>query len=319
MAYGFNLDGFKDKDFVNQLHEMTMDFYSQGRTIDLIYNQPNNHNRDAINMFENNISLQDGSTCTFDPKGEVLMEQKYVRVLPLKVNDLICPKDLEKTFLSMMMTERNMLPADFARKLAESYLVKIRRFVEIYLWNGIDADGLQYDGLVKQIADSNAVIDASAEVESASTKIAKVNAMIAKMTADILESEDVRIFCSTEFFLGYIQELISANHYLMPETYNVGDPMKAELLIPGTNVRLTPVLGLDHITNVTKDDGEFLILTYSKNLVASYDGLGDYEDFSMIVNPFEGNRLQVSADFKLGSALKWDSKIIKGYTLVSAS
>lgn len=318
MAYGFNLDGFKDKDFVNQLHEMTMDFYSEGRTIDLVENQPNNKNKDSLNMFENNISVQDGTACSFDPKGDVAMIQKYVSVIPLKVNDMVCYKDLEKTFLAMMMKEKGMLPADFARKLAESYLVKIRRFVEIFLWNGIDADGLQYDGLVKQIADSNAVIDASAEVESASTKIAKVNAMIAKMNADLLESEDLRIFCPTEFYLGYIQELISANHYLMPETYTVADPMKAELLIPGTNVRLTPVLGLDHV-DAQVDDGSLLVCTYSKNLVASYDGLGDYEDFSMIVNPFEGNRLQVSADFKLGSAFKWDSKIIKGYTLVSAS
>lgn len=312
MAYGFNLDGFKDTNFVNQLHEMTGEFFAEGRTIDLIENQPNNKNRDSLNMFTNEISVQSGEGCSFTPEGNVALIQKYVEVKPLKVNDKVCYKDLEKTYLAMYMKG---IEIPFERQLAESYVGKIRRFNEIFLWDG-DED---YAGLAKQIGSSNSVIDASAEVEAATSKIAKINALINKATADILESDDVRIFCTHSFYMGYIQELIAANLYLMPQTYNMGDKMKMELLIPSTNIILTPVLGLDHLTNTTIDDGEALILTYSKNLVASYDGLGDSERFEMIVNPFDDNNLYVTAEWKIGSAFKWDNKIVKGYTVVSAS
>lgn len=312
MAYGFNLDAFKDTNFVNQLHEMTGEFFAEGRTIDLIENQPNNKNRDSLNMFTNNISVQDGTGCGFSPEGDVALIQKYVEVKPLKINDKVCYKDLEKTYLAMYMKN---IEIPFERQLAESYVGKIRRFNEIFLWDG-DAD---YKGLARQIGESASVIDASAEVEAATSKIAKINALINKATADILESDDVRIFCTHSFYMGYIQELIAANLYLMPQTYNMGDKMKMELLIPSTNIILTPVLGLDHLTNTTIDDGEALILTYSKNLVASYDGLGDSERFEMIVNPFDGNNLYVTAEWKIGSAFKWDDKIVKGYTVVSAS
>ena len=312
MAYGFNLDGFKDTNFVNQLHEMTGEFFAEGRTIDLIENQPNNKNRDSLNMFTNEISVQSGEGCSFTPEGNVALIQKYVEVKPLKVNDKICYKDLEKTYLAMYMKG---IEIPFERQLAESYVGKIRRFNEIFLWDG-DED---YAGLAKQIGSSNSVIDASAEVEAATSKIAKINALINKATADILESDDVRIFCTHSFYMGYIQELIAANLYLMPQTYNMGDKTKMELLIPSTNIILTPVLGLDHLTNTTIDDGEALVLTYSKNLVASYDGLGDSERFEMIVNPFDGNNLYVTAEWKIGSAFKWDDKIVKGYTVVSAS
>lgn len=312
MAYGFNLDGFKDTNFVNQLHEMTGEFFAEGRTIDLVENQPNNKNRDSLNMFTNEISVQSGEGCSFTPEGNVALIQKYVEVKPLKVNDKICYKDLEKTYLAMYMKGMEI---PFERQLAESYVGKIRRFNEIFLWDG-DED---YAGFAKQIGSSNSVIDASSEVEAATSKIAKINALINKATADILESDDVRIFCTHSFYMGYIQELIAANLYLMPQTYNMGDKMKMELLIPSTNIILTPVLGLDHLTNTTIDDGEALILTYSKNLVASYDGLGDSERFEMIVNPFDGNNLYVTAEWKIGSAFKWDDKIVKGYTVVSAS
>lgn len=308
MAYGFDLTRFQDTDFVNQLHEMTGEFFAEGRTIDLIENQPNNKNKDSLNMFENNITVQSGEGCGFTPNGDVALIQKYVEVKPLKVNDKICYKDLEKTYLGMYMKNTEI---PFERQLAESYVGKVRRYNEIFIWNGDSS----YDGLVKQIADSSTVISAATEVEAASTKIAKVNAMIAKATADILESDDVRLFCSTNFYMGYVQELIAANLYIMPQVYNAGDKMAMELTIPATNIILTPVLGLDHITNVTVDDGELLVLTYSKNLVASYDGLNDSERFEMIVNPYDGNNLYVTMEWKIGSAFKWDNKIVKGYTL----
>lgn len=312
MAYGFNLNGFQDTNFVNQLHEMTGEFFAEGRTIDIIENQPNNKNKDSLNMFSNNITVQSGEGCGFNPDGDVSLVQKYVEVVPLKVNDKVCYKDLEKTYLAMYM--KNM-EIPFERQLAESYIGKVRRYNEIFIWDGSDT----YKGLAKQIGESNDVIDAATEVETANTKIAKVNALISKATADILESDDVRIFCTTSFYMGYIQELIAANLYIMPQVYNMGDKMKMEMLIPSTNIILTPVLGLDHLTNTTIDDGEALILTYSKNLVASYDGLGDSERFEMIVNPFDGNNLYVTMEWKIGSAYKWDNKIVKGYTVVSES
>ncbi|MBR6067261.1 MAG: hypothetical protein IKP45_05620 [Bacteroidales bacterium] len=312
MAYGFNLNGFQDKDFVNQLHEMTGEFFAEGRTIDLIENQPGNKNKDSLNMFSNNITVQSGEGCGFNPEGDVALVQKYVEVKPLKVNDKICYKDLEKTYLGMYMKNTEI---PFERQLAESYVGKVRRFNEIFIWDG-DAD---YKGLAKQIGESADVIDASAEVETAATKIAKVNALISKATADILESDDVRIFCTTSFYMGYIQELIAANLYIMPQVYNMGDKMKMEMLIPSTNIIITPVLGLDHLTNTTIDDGDALVLTYSKNLVASYDGLNDEERFDMIVNPYDGNNLYVTMEWKIGSAFKWDNKIVKGYTVVSES
>lgn len=308
MAYGFNLNGFQDTDFVNQLHEMTGEFFAEGRTIDIIENQPNNKNKDSLNMFSNNITVQSGEGCGFNPDGDVALIQKYVEVVPLKVNDKVCYKDLEKTYLAMYM--KNM-EIPFERQLAESYIGKVRRYNEIFLWDG----SATYDGLVKQIADSSTTISAATEVAAATTKIAKVNAMINKATADILESDDVRIFCTTSFYMGYIQELIAANLYIMPQVYNMGDKMKMELLIPSTNIILTPVLGLDHLTNTTIATGEPLILTYSKNLVASYDGLGDSERFEMVINPFDGNSLYVTMEWKIGSAFKWDDKIVKGYTV----
>jgi hypothetical protein len=292
---------------------MTGEFFALGRTISIIDILPNNKNKESLNMFTNDITVQDNVACSFNPDGAVNLIQKFVEVVPKTVQDRVCYKDLEKTYLAMMMKDTEI---PFEKQLAESYVNKVRRYIEIFLWNGDE----NYDGLVKQIADDTDVIDASAEVEAAGTAMGKVKAMINKMTADILESDDIRLFVPTTFYLQYVQELIDANKYFMPKEYNTGDPMAQELLIPGTTVKITPVLGLDKVTNVTVDDGELLILTYSKNLVASFDGVsGETERFSMIVNPYNANSLDVNIEFKIGSAFKWGDKIIKGYTTVSES
>lgn len=313
MSYGFNLDAFKDTNYVNELTQMTGEFFALGRTISIIDILPNNKNKESLNMFTNDITVQDNVACSFNPDGAVNLIQKFVEVVPKTVQDRVCYKDLEKTYLAMMMKDTEI---PFEKQLAESYVNKVRRYIEIFLWNGDE----NYDGLAEQISKDTDVIDASAEVEAASTAMNKVKAMIGKMTADILESDDIRLFCTTTFYVQYVQELIDANKYFMPNEYNTGDPMEQEILIPGTRVRLTPVLGLDHTNNITVDDGELLILTYAKNLVASFDGVsGETERFSMLVNPYNANSLDVNIEFKIGSAFKWGDKIIKGYTTVSAS
>ena len=313
MSYGFNLDAFKDTNYVNELTQMTGEFFALGRTISIIDILPNNKNKESLNMFTNDITVQDNVACSFNPDGAVNLIQKFVEVVPKTVQDRVCYKDLEKTYLAMMMKDTEI---PFEKQLAESYVNKVRRYIEIFIWNG---DGT-YEGLAEQISKDADVIDASAEVETASTAMGKVKAMISKMNADILESDDIRLFCTSTFYVQYVQELIDANKYFMPNEYNTGDPMEQEILIPGTRVRLTPVLGLDHTDNITVDDGELLILTYAKNLVASFDGVsGETERFSMLVNPYNANSLDVNIEFKIGSAFKWGDKIIKGYTTVSES
>ncbi|MBQ2174989.1 MAG: hypothetical protein II453_07985 [Alphaproteobacteria bacterium] len=313
MSYGFNLDKFADKDYMNQLAtQITAEFFAEGRTADIVENLPANKNKATLNMFSNEATVQEGGDCSFTPDNQVDLIQKVVEVKKFKINDKLCPKNLESTYLAMMMKNNTDIP--FERQLAESYIVKIKKFNEDFTWGGYD----DYKGLLAQIAEDTDVIDASAEVDAAATKIAQVNAMIAKADANILASDDVRMFCSVSFYTAYVQELLAANLYIMPQTYNNGDPTKMELTIPGTTIKLTPCLGIDN-TTTTKDDGEYLILTYSKNIVVSYDGVDNSEKFEMISNPYDGGNVYVTAEWGYGSAYKWGNRIVKGYTLVSES
>lgn len=313
MAYGFDFTKFQDKNFVNELTAMTTQFYDEGRTMQLIDHQVGNKNREALNMFTNDITVQDGFSCNFVPNADVNMIQKFVSVEQKTVMDSVCWADLQKTYLAYQMKNYEI---PFETQLAESYKVKVNRFNEVFIWNGSET----YDGLIKQIGDSNDVIDASAEVEVATTYRGKVGAMIAKATSDILQSEDLRIFCSHSFYTSYVQELLAANLYNRDERYSNGDPMKMEMYVPGTNILITPVLGIDKLTNVTKNEGEFAVLTYSKNLVVSYDGIsGENERFQMLINPYNNNALETTINWTIGSAFRWDDRIVRAYSLVSES
>lgn len=318
MSYGFNLDKFADKDYMNQLAtQITSLYFAEGRTADIVENLPANKNKATLNMFSNDATVQEGGDCSFTPDNQVDLIQKVVEVKKFKINDKLCPKNLESTYLAMMMKNNTDIP--FERQLAESYIVKIKKFNEDFTWGGYE----DYDGLLAQFAKDNTVIDASAEVDAAmsgtdGSRIEAVNAMIAKADANILASDDVRMFCSVSFYTAYVQELLKANLYIMPQTYNNGDPTKMELTIPGTTIKLTPCLGIDNATYV-KDDGEYLILTYSKNIVVSYDGVDNSEKFEMISNPYDGGNVYVTAEWSYGSCYKWGNRAVIGYTLVSES
>ena len=304
----FDVTKMIDTDYMNETREkLIAKMVLEGITMSEIKVIPGIKNSIALNLVDNTITVQDG-TCGWNAAGTMSLGQKKLAVSPKKVNDSLCPKDLEKLYLGEFMRSNKELP--FTEIFSDTYVNRVKRYNEQVLWDG-DADDI--DGFVKLVGDSTAVVDASVAVAAATTAMGKVNAMIAAAPSELLEAENKIIFCSYGFYNQYATELRAANVFMLANTdYKNGN---YQMYIPGTDIRLIATVGLDNLTNNTVDTGSLLIFTFGDNLVAGTDMLDDEEMFDIWYSR-DNDEVRVNIQWKLGTQTYFDDRIVRGYTLV---
>jgi hypothetical protein len=279
---------------------------TEGITTKLVELIPGVKNSMSLNLVNNNITVQDAE-CGFSPAGDVQMIQRELRVYPKAVNDILCQKDFEQRYFGMFMRSNKELP--FERIFAESYLNRVNRWNEHFIWDG---DGT-VDGLVKVIADEQGVVNAASAVNSASGYIAKLNALMTAAPTEVKTSDEGIVFCDFNFFDGYMNELRAANLYISAnQEYANGGYM---ITIPGTNRKLVATEGMSSMTNNTIATGSALVYTMASNIVIGTDMDNNAERFDMWYSR-DFDQYRVNIQWKIGAQIRFPEYVVKGYTLV---
>lgn len=157
--------------------------------------------KDQLNFLDSTVELQDGSVCGFNPNGSDEISERYIENKAVKVEKSWCWKDFEKTFANYQLkweAGRETLP--FEQRIAESNMNRIQDEVENLIWQG--NSGLGITGL---IADVEEISGATVTFETGETISAKVDALVAALTARMLK-KGVNIFMSYTDFRNYIME-----------------------------------------------------------------------------------------------------------------
>lgn len=302
----FNLNNMLDTNYLDQLKETLVPrLLTEGITLDIIDIIPGVKNRVSLNLVKNNITVVDAN-CGFSPAGDVQLIQKALDVLPKAVNDTLCPKDLEVTYLGQYMKNNKQIP--FIEIIADTYVNRVNRWNEQFLWDG---DGT-YAGLIEQIANDPLVIDASAEVASAANPVEKINALLSKASPEIKTHSNKVVFCSFAFYDAYMNYLRSQNVYMYANSeFKNGGYVTT---IPGTDIQLISTVALDSLVNNTIATGEALVYTYADNLVAGTDMMDDEEKFDIFYSR-DNDEVRVNIQWKIGVATRFGEDIVRGYAL----
>lgn len=321
MAYTFDyttIGSGQNTTFTDELKERLLaKMVFEGRTAELVKVIPGVKRAITLNLLANSAEPT-AATCGWTPNPSnkyVGLDQKELEVIALEVKDAICPKDFEQLYLGMYMRNNKEVP--FEELIADSYVNKVKNYDEKLVWDG-DTNG--HKGLLTLInADTN-VIDASTDVSGASTAIDAVNALLASATPDILMHENKVVFTSYAFYNAYASELRAANHYVQPNYMN-GEGANYEMYIPGTDIRLIAIAGMDNLVNTTIATGysvngakQPIVLTYADNIVLGTDMLNDEEMFDMWYSR-DNDEVRVNIQYKLGWNFYFGDHIVKGYKL----
>lgn len=199
----------------------------------------------ALNLISSNIVFGDGATCGWTESGATSLSQAILTPRALKINMSICDKTLlDKWANYLVRVEADKTDRDlpFEEEFIDDVIKNVKAGVEkmIYQGDASNASNVEFDGLLKTLtASGNTTILTTGA--SSLTAYNFVKQVAANMPASILDREDLVILVSMPVYMAFIQDLVSANLY----HYNPGNGDN-EYLLPGTNIRVIGVNGLNN-------------------------------------------------------------------------
>jgi ribosomal protein L18E len=267
---------------------------------------------EQINIMETDAVFQDGSSCGFNASGLTSFTQRAVTVGKIKVNEALCMKDLESKYLQKALPAGSMYDSMvFAEEYTNRKAEKIASQLEKSLWQGdttsVDVNLNKFDGLLKLItAAGGTVVNANSvpfhgSVETAITDanvISIFDSIYKAIPAQVVDKDDIAIFCGMDTFRTYTVKLKSSNlfHYKYDEAAN------GQFFLPGTNVRVIAVQGL----NGTND----IVAARISNFYIGTDLLNEEERFELFYAQ-EAMQMRFVSEFKMGINFAFPDEIVK--------
>lgn len=217
---------------------------------------------EAIGRMDTDVFFQDDSACGFNASGTTTFTQRTLTVGKVKVNEILCDKDLEPYYTQQALKAGGeYTTAAFAADYTDQKAKKIAEALEVALWTANATGSAGTNGLLNKFDGIKTLITAGgASVVNAnttgfygtpatgitSTTIAKnaINAVIKGLPAKIKGKDDVRIFCGWDVFAYLIQAYVDANLFHFAPDAKIDDN-SAAFTVPGTSYKVIPVHGLD--------------------------------------------------------------------------
>lgn len=229
----------------------------------------------ALNLLATNVAFGDGATCGWNEAGESTLSQRQIVPGAIKVNMAFCDKQLLKTWMNYevkVAAGQKTLP--FEEDFMNGVVDDIKAKLEKAIWQGdkasSDANLNKFDGMIK-ILDAATVAKTVTYADGA-TIASIVNDVYAAIPSAAFSKGEVVLYMGADAYRAYIQELIANGNLVITNGVNEV-AMPESVLIPGTNVRVHGVAGLDNT-------GRFYA-SYRDNFVYGTDMQGDEEKMEM--------------------------------------
>ena len=253
-------------------------------------------------------------SCSFDASGTTTFSQRSITVGKIKVEEKICPKDLEAYFtqeaLKAGSTYEDFGNADFQAAYLAKKNLRIAAQLETALWQG-DATGAtantnKFDGLQKLIA-AGSPVDANVSgytgvatitTITASNVIAATEGIYKAIPASVLAKGDVKIFVGNDWY----RLLILAYRALNMFSYNPQDSQASSFILPATNVEVVSVNGLN-----TTGDAYAISLS---NMAIAVDLVDEENSYKMWYSE-DFNEVRFRVAFKMGVNVAYTNECVK--------
>lgn len=243
-------------------------------------------------------------SCSFDPSGTTTFTQRTITVGKIKVEEKICPKDLEAYFtqeaLKAGSTYEDFGNAEFQTAYLNKKNARIAAQLETAIWQG-DITGSgganlnKFDGLSKLIAAGspvNANVSGYTGVATITTVtqsnvVAATEGIYKAIPAAVLAKGDVKIFVGNDWY----RLLIMAYRALNLFSYNPQDANASSFILPATNVEVISTNGLN-------GTGDAYAISLS-NMAMAVDLVDESESYKMWWSE-DNNDIRFRVAFKMG-------------------
>jgi hypothetical protein len=258
-------------------------------------------------------------SCSFDPSGTTTFSQRTVTVGKIKVEERICPKDLEAYFtqeaLKAGSTYEDFGNAEFQAAYLDKKNKRIAAQLETALWQGdtgsATANLNKFDGLIKLIdAGSPVLANTSGFVSggvvttvSATNVIAATEGVYKAIPVSIINKGDVKIFVGNDWYRLLILAYREKNMF----SYNPQDTNAQSFILPATNIEVVAVNGLN-------GTGDAYAISLS-NIALAVDLLDEENSYKMWYSE-DNNDVRYRVEFKMGVNVAFPTEAVAFKALI---
>ncbi|TWF38853.1 hypothetical protein FHW36_10676 [Chitinophaga polysaccharea] len=268
---------------------------------------------EQINRIDTDAVFQSGAACGFTASGTTAITQRAVVVGKIKVQEALCPKTLESKYTQKALqvgSKNESIP--FEQDYTDKKSARIAAQNEVAIWQGdtASADGNlnKFDGLIKLIdAATNEILSNTAALTNGgpiavATGVTQANiidivdGVFKALPVALLDKPDTEIVLGWDLFRLYVLALREKNLY-----HYSADNTDGELTIPGTNIKLVALNGLNGTNRVFG-------FRWS-NIFLGTDMLNEEEKFEIFFAK-EAQEVRFDTQWKLGVNVAFPDEVV---------
>ena len=267
---------------------------------------------EKINIMETDAIFQDGASCGFNASGSTTFTQRTVTPGKIKVNEALCPKDLEAKYLQKALPTGSMYDSvPFEQEYSEKKAKTIAAQLETALWQGdttsVNVNLNKFDGLVKLIGAASGVVAANASTFISGAPLSSITAanvisifdgVYQAIPAKVVAADDMTIFCGQDLFRTYTVALKNSGSF----NYQIDVKADSEFVLPGTTIKVIAVAGLNGTNKV--------YAMRLSNMFLGTDLLNEEEKFEIFYAK-EADQVRFVSEFKFGVNIAFVDEVVK--------
>ena len=253
---------------------------------------------ETINIMDTDAIFQSGSSCGFNASGTTTFTQRTVTVGKIKVNESLCPKDLEAKYLQKALPEGSRYDSiAFAADYTDKKAARIAAQLETALWQGATGSANvnlnKFQGLVTLIGSSAVEANNTTFYGTPATSITTANvvaifdALYRAIPATVVDKDDMTIWCGMDVFRTYTIALKNANMF----NYAFDGKANSEFFLPGTPIKVVATPGLNGTNKI--------YAIRLSNMFIGTDLLNEEERFELFYAK-EADQVRFVSEFKMG-------------------
>ena len=271
----------------------------EGETAKIIKVQPGVKGSQAINLLDSTLVVQDG-TCGWSSSGQTTYTQRDITVCQYKVNESLCPQDLNDYWLGQLLTPGSYNESvPFEQQISELKTAQISQYIENLMWQATSASTC-FSGFKELVNNTAQVITVTGTSAITSTNaLTQVDLLVEAIPDDIVNRTDLVVFMSHANYRKYLINYRTANYYhFNPE--NSYEDFKT--FHPATNILVHPVGGLNGSNK--------LVLAPAGYMVMGVDLMSDSETLKMFYS-VDFDEVRLRSNFKIGVQIAWPQFFIQ--------
>jgi hypothetical protein len=245
---------------------------------------------EKVGFVTNDVILQDLS-CGFDPTGDTVQNLVTVDLCNKKVNQQLCPYSLYDTYLSQSLTNSNFQESvPFEEVILTDISNRIANQVEKQLWQNTTATGATiynnacFNGVGALITSGNGATQIAYTASTASNGLDVFTRIYESIPSNVLHLDDLAIYCSYANYRGLVSSMRNnsfVNLFTM-DSANAAIGEEWSLMLPGTNVKVIPTVGLDGVSAYYAGPSSYFMVGMNSEIMTVKSIYDPFEDIVKI-------------------------------------